>query len=364
MAYLREHIATFNPVYFAMVMATGIVSLACYFLGLNALAVLLFWINCVAFGVIWTLMLIRLALFRALFFKDLSDHQRAPGFFTSIAAINVFGVQLVVFSQHVMAAQILWWVGLLLWAICTYTIFVLLSVKQDKPTLDKGINGGWLVAVVATQSVTILGCTLSEHLAGSRDFTLFWVLSFWLWGGMLYIWMITLIFYRYMFFRFEPSDLMPPYWINMGAVAISTLAGTMLAQAIETSEPLVSLLPFIKGMALMYWATATWWIPILLFLGVWRHHVRRFRFEYVPLYWGLVFPLGMYSVCTFQLSKILEFHIFFDAIAKFFAVFALIAWLLTFLGMAKNILYLILLTLGFHPIDEKSLADIKIKSGR
>ena len=45
---------------------------------------------------------------------------------------------------------------------------------------------------------------------------------------MLYIWIISLIFYRYTFFRSRPSDLTPPYWINMGAVAISTLAGTLL----------------------------------------------------------------------------------------------------------------------------------------
>ncbi|MFN8657407.1 MAG: hypothetical protein U0105_13780 [Candidatus Obscuribacterales bacterium] len=36
-------------------------------------------------------------------------------------------------------------------------------------------------------------------------------LSFWLFGGMLYLWLIALIFYGYMFFKFEPSDLIPPY---------------------------------------------------------------------------------------------------------------------------------------------------------
>ena len=48
---------------------------------------------------------------------------------------------------------------------------------------------------------------------------------------MLYIWIISLIFFRYTFFTLSPADLSPPYWINMGAVAISTLAGTMLVAA-------------------------------------------------------------------------------------------------------------------------------------
>ena len=52
---------------------------------------------------------------------------------------------------------------------------------------------------------------------------------------MLYIWIISLIFYRYTFFAMEPSDLAPPYWINMGAVAISTLAGALLVAAPHSS---------------------------------------------------------------------------------------------------------------------------------
>ena len=45
---------------------------------------------------------------------------------------------------------------------------------------------------------------------------------------MLYIWMIALIFYRFTFLPLTPGDLTPPYWINMGAMAISTLAGAAL----------------------------------------------------------------------------------------------------------------------------------------
>ena len=37
----------------------------------------------------------------------------------------------------------------------------------------------------------------------------FLALSMWLWGGLLYIWMMSLIFYRYTFFRLSPDDLPP-----------------------------------------------------------------------------------------------------------------------------------------------------------
>ena len=33
--------------------------------------------------------------------------------------------------------------------------------------------------------------------------------------------------------------------------------------------------PFIDGVTLLLWAWATWWIPLLLLFGIWKHGVRR-----------------------------------------------------------------------------------------
>ena len=33
---------------------------------------------------------------------------------------------------------------------------------------------------------------------------------------------------------------------------------------------LETLLPFLKGFTIFFWATGTWWIPMLLILVVWR----------------------------------------------------------------------------------------------
>jgi tellurite resistance protein TehA-like permease len=159
---------------------------------------------------------------------------------------------------------------------------------------------------------------------------------------MLYIWMISLIFYRYTFFRFSPRDLMPPYWINMGAVAISTLAGTSLLAVSGESVLMSSLAPFVRGFTLLYWATATWWIPMLLLLGIWRHVVRRVPLAYDPLYWGLVFPLGMYCVSSYRLVETFELT-FLAWISRGFVIVALLAWVSSFFGLGTRILYPILL---------------------
>jgi tellurite resistance protein TehA-like permease len=162
-------------------------------------------------------------------------------------------------------------------------------------------------------------------------------LALWLCGGMLYIWTMTLIFYRYTFFRLHVDDLSPPYWINMGAMAISTLAGSLLIMNAPQAPYLVSLLPFLKGFTVLYWATGTWWIPMLLVLGLWRYGYRRFPFEYDPLYWGAVFPLGMYAACTWEMDRAMQFG-FLESLPRALLYLALAAWAITFVGMLRALL--------------------------
>lgn len=340
--YLSERIATLHPAYFAMSMATGIVSIACHLLGLRDLSALLFWVNLLSYSIVWLATIARATLFWKAFLADWASHQRAPGFFTSVAATCVLGTQFVLLRNAATVGMGLWVLGLLLWVVCTYAIFVALSVREEKPSLAEGINGGWLLAVVATQSICVLGCKVLPDGVSNREGALFFLASFWLCGGMLYIWMISLIFYRYTFFRFSPSDLMPPYWINMGAVAISTLAGTSLIAAAGDSPLMASIRPFVKGFTILYWATATWWIPMLLVLGIWRHAVRRVAFAYDPLYWGLVFPLGMYCVCTYRLVETFDLP-FLAWLARGFIVAAIIAWMFVFFGLVTRCLYLLLM---------------------
>lgn len=333
---LSAAVAELNPAYFALVMATGIVSIAAEQFGWRGISVALLALNVLCFAVLWGLTAWRIARFPKNVRGDLLHHGRCMGFLTMVAATNVLGSQFLVVYTAPIVAMTLWGLGLALWAILIYGLFTTLVVKSVKPSLEAGINGGWLVAVVATQSVTVLGVPLSAHLPSVREEMLFFSLGMWLSGAVLYSWIIALIFFRYMFFHLDPSDLAPPYWINMGAMAISTLAAANLIQHADGSPVLRELVPFLKGGALTFWATATWWVPMLLILGAWRHGVRRFPLRYDPLYWGAVFPLGMYSTCTLQLTGCIEAP-FLVNVAYASLWVAVAAWSLTFVGLAWTI---------------------------
>jgi len=330
-------LAGMHPAYFALAMATGIVSLACELLGLHVIAVVLFALNVGFYAILWMLLIARVLRHRDRVRADLLHHGRAVGFFTIVAATCVLGSQCLVIGECFTAALVLWFAGILLWAILIYAVFAILTVKVDKPALADGINGGWLISVVAAQSVSVLGAQLGPSLGTHAPAALVFSLAMWLGAGMLYLWIISLIFYRYMFFTMSPSDLAPPYWINMGAAAISTLAGTMLVAAAPHSPVIDQMLPFVRGFTFMWWATATWWIPMLLILGVWRHGIRKFPLRYDPLYWGAVFPLGMYTVSTARLSRAVEASSLIT-ISQVFVYVALGAWCVVAAGMIWHLI--------------------------
>jgi tellurite resistance protein TehA-like permease len=333
---LTQATRNLNPAYFALVMATGIAAIAAYLSGFTGIARSMTWLNVTAYTVLWCMTFSRIALYPRELWRDLIDHNRGPGFFTFVAGTAVLGSELVVVFGVFRPAFFLWFVAAALWAFLTYAIFTAFTVKQQKPQLAEGINGGWLLAVVATQAISQLASLLSPMFGAHQEKILFLSLCLCMCGGMLYVWMISLIFYRYTFFTFSPSDLMPPYWINMGAVAISTLAGSLLIERASAASFLVAMRPFLGGVTVFFWAVATWWIPMLVILGIWRHGYKHFTLQYDPLYWGLVFPLGMYSVCTTRLSEAIQLP-FLLGLAHAFAYISLAAWLVTFFGMLHSL---------------------------
>ena len=316
-------------------MATGIVSIAAHFEGLESIARALFWANVLFASVLWVLTGARIVRYRDLLVADLTSHARSVLFLTMVAGTCVLGSQFAILTPWIGVARILWFVGIGLWILFTSVFFTVATLREPKPSLAEGINGAWLLVVVSTESVSVLGSLVAPTFA-APDGALFLALSAYFVGAMLYILLIALILYRWMFFPLTPDTLTPSYWINMGALAITTLAGSRLILSAPRWQLLADIAPFLKGFTLFFWAAGAWWIPLLVIAGIWRHGVEKVPLTYHPQYWSLVFPLGMFTAATFQLSRATGIG-FLDAVPHVFIWIALGAWAITFVGMMRGL---------------------------
>ena len=324
------------PSAFALVMATGIVAIASHLAGFQRPALALFAITIVAFGLLAALHGLRLARHREAVRADLRDPVRAPGFFTWTAASAVLGSEALLLGGGRIAGWLLWSLALLLWACFARALFARLVLNREARPLEEAVSGISLLAVVATESIAVLSALLAPGLAQPARMELHALaLTAWLAGIALYGWLIALLVRRLLFRPLAPEDVTPPYWIAMGAMAISTLAGALLAGNATDAPLLRAVLPFIAGITLSCWVLATAWIPALLVLGAWRHGVRRVPLRYEAAHWSVVFPLGMYSAATQVMARTLRLPSL-EPVAGVFLVLAAIAWAAALAGLLAS----------------------------
>jgi tellurite resistance protein TehA-like permease len=330
-SWLRD----FFPGYFALVMATGIVAAAARLLGYEILAWALFAVSLTAYPLLWVILLARIARFPRIVLADFASHQRGPTFLTIVAANGVLGSQFALFNTLSWLLPGLFWFSLVLWTVMVYGFLSSVTVGIAKPDLEHGLNGAWLLLVVATEAIAVLACIVAGHTNAPPPLV-FTAFAYYLLGTMLYVLLSALILFRWVFRPMHPAEMGAPWWINMGAVAIATLAGAQL-MALPGDDPnLLMMQRFVAPFTVLLWATSTFWIPLLVILFTWKELQRGPR-GYDPDLWAVVFPLGMYAVATHDYATAAHL-VFLDVIPHIVFWVALVAWVLTFIGMWGRVL--------------------------
>src|SRR5699024_7675922 len=111
-----------SPANFGMVMATGIVSLAAWFLHYDEAASTLFYLNNVLYGVLCSLFALRLLRYPKCFFHDMFSYTQGPAFFTFVAGTSVLAAQYIIMYGRIDAGFLLLVVGTAAWLVLTYTV--------------------------------------------------------------------------------------------------------------------------------------------------------------------------------------------------------------------------------------------------
>lgn len=289
------------PGYFAVVMATGIISLGLELEGFHAASLVLLVIAAVSYVVLLFLTGWRAARYPRELVADLAAPRNGFANFTFVAGTNVLGARLAAAGVAVVP-EVLLVVSFLAWLVLGYVIPGLVVGRNQGDDILAGLNGTWFIWSVASQSVAVLAASL-EPTAGDlgNGLSIIAVLS-WGIGVILYAVIGCALIIRVLTRGIPVEEMGPHYWVTMGAGAITVLAGSRIVEMSDTAMVSVMRAP-VAAAAVVFWAFATWLVPALVGIGFWRHFIHRVPLRYEAAMWSMVFPLGMYAVAGIYLGR-------------------------------------------------------------
>lgn len=324
-----------HPGYFALVMATGIISLGLHLVGQDALSFPLMVIAAVAYAILVVMLAWRCIRFPRAVLKDLASPGFGFAFFTFVAGTNVLGARLAAQGVDQWVPATLLSVSFLAWLVLGYAIPGLVVNTHPGDDILKGMNGTWFIWSVASQSVAVLSAGLQPTAGAMANALSIVAILSWGIGVILYAVIGIAIVIRVLTRGIPPEEMGPPYWVTMGAAAITVLAGSRIVEM--TGTPMLNVMQApVAAAAVVFWAFATWLIPALIGIGYWRHFMKGIPLRYEPAHWSMIFPLGMYSVAGIYLGRADKLPIV-GWIGGHFLWFALAAWAIVFVAMARHI---------------------------
>jgi len=277
-----------RPDVFAVVMATGIISISAldhhYSLISDTLAVL----ATAALIVLIVLVVLKLVVRRTVAFHHLDEPDAALRLFTFVAACAVLAAR---FEPHRPPFWVFGTAAVLAWLALVPIAMRGIAIR-GVDELRGGARGAWLLASVATSGVAIVladAARLTGHRVLVGMAATVWALAVIGYGAT--VWLIAggVVADRSVSARAEPDS-----WILMGGLAIASLAGNHVYRALGVSSPLRD---GVKIATIAIWVLASLWIPVLVWLSGRRVNARTGSVG-IAAWWAMVFPLGMYSTTT------------------------------------------------------------------
>lgn len=311
-AFVRQ----FTPSWFAVTMGTGVLALVLASLPWGGaperrLAEGLWLFNGMLFIGFMLLFGARLALFRDTL-KPMLLHPvqsmflgAVPmGLATFINGLLLFGVPHWG-ARAVALAEALWWGDVAL-ALGVALLVPYLMFTHQSHALEK-LTAVWLLPIVAPEVAAASAGGLAPHLAPEAARQVL-VIGYLLWGLSLSLAfsLITLVLLRLTLHKLPGSEFAATSWLPVGPLATGCLGLLSLGRAMPeafagtTLEGVAGVARDLGLMAgLLLWGAAAWWLAMAL-LCTRRHLGQAMRFNLG--WWGFTFPLGVFTLATFELA--------------------------------------------------------------
>lgn len=305
-------VRNFAPGWFASVMGTAVIAIAIFafrqvipfanffMLLFLALAVAMF----IVIAVPWTLRWF--VAFDAVR-HDLAHPVSAAFFPTMPISLLVIGIALEkagpLFMPKTMLLPLLqglWFVGAA--GIALFALVIVNSFFFKADLKWEAANLGWLIPPVSALLVPVLGSTLAIEYAGTDigAVNLLGSLIFLGFGTMLFMFMMSAVFARYLFHDMLPAHLAPTIWIGLAPSSILAIGMLRIpkpaALFFNTPDALPTLEVIGKMLGISLWGFALFWLALVVVVTV-THH-RKTALPFALSWWAFVFPLGAFVVAT------------------------------------------------------------------
>lgn len=166
LGWVAVAIRDLHPSYFAFVMATAIISTGTFRSGPSWLSQALLVIASIGFVMLIAALGIWLARYRSRVVAEIQAPERVFGFFTISASCDLLGARFAA-AAHPMVTTVLACVAAAVWFVLTYGVPASLLLVRRRDSVLSGVDGTWLLWVVATESLSIDASTLLP--AGRRS---------------------------------------------------------------------------------------------------------------------------------------------------------------------------------------------------
>lgn len=331
-------IENFTPNWFTAGMGTGITAIGAYLLPMGnsttqAFGTVLWLFNIFLVSLFSILTLLRLWLFPEAFKKTLHDPVQSMFFGAIPMAITTIVDGFIDMGPHLIGpvaitiALYLWYVNV---AIALYSGLVIpyLMFTSHDHRLDK-LTGIWLMPVVPGEVVAAAGGLLIPHFHQLVFRQELWVGSVVLWALSVPIafLMLGFLFLRLALHNLPPKEMAISTWISLGTIGTGIIGLVGLGNDAPLAFHLLG--PYIDGATvfggLALWGFGLWWLVLSIALTV--HYLRGVGLPFNLGWWGLTFPLGVYTVGTDSLYAKLQVGIV-GTMANLFYTMLFVFWLI------------------------------------
>ena len=335
---LLEIIKHFTPSWFSVTMGTGILSILLLnfpfqFYGLPTIALVLYMINIIIYLIFTILTIARYILYPHIF-QLMMKHSAQSLFIGTIpmglTTITNFTILSISKKKDwgIDLAFGLWIAGLVLTCFSCIVVPYYIIVHHNHQL--ESMNGTWLLPIVPAVVHASSGGLLANYIDVQRGLVIL-IISYIMMGmGLgLALSIIVIYFYRLAVHKLPPKEVIISSFLPLGPMgqgAYGMIQMGSAAQRIFGDRYIQGLGNTAYGMgfviALILWGYGLWYLIIAVF------SVSITVKQKIPFnmgWWGLTFPLGVYTAATLSIGKVLD-SMFFNVLGAMLVCTLVLIW--------------------------------------